>query len=322
MDVLKEAGLVLDRELAAITWTRENLGAGFVAAVETLFGCRGKVVVSGLGKSGLIGRKIAATLASTGTPAVFMHPAEGMHGDLGMIVRGDVAVLLSNSGETEEIVRLVPSVRRIDVPIVALTCRPDSTLARHATQVLLVGGDGDTGPDGLVPTSSTTAMLAVGDALAVVLLKMRGFDREDFARLHPGGSLGRKLLLQVDDIMHAGEAVPIVELQAGMKEAIIEMTGKGLGAVCVVDAAGVLAGIVTDGDLRRAIERFPNLLEKNAAEIMTREPVTIRAGTLAAEAVRLMEERPSQISVLPVVDERHRPRGLVRLHDLVKAGVA
>lgn len=322
MDVLKEAGQVLERELAAITWTRNNIGSAFVRAADTLFACRGKVVVSGVGKSGLIGRKIAATLAGTGTPAVFMHPSEGMHGDLGMIVRGDVAVLLSNSGETEEIVRLVPCVRRIDVPIVAVTCREGSTLARHATQVLLVGGDGSGAAEALVPTASTTAMLALGDALAVVLLKKRGFNREDFARLHPGGSLGRKLLLRVDDVMHTGQGNPVVGIKATMKEAIIEMTGKGLGAVCVVDGVGVLVGIITDGDLRRAIEKYPNLLDKGAAEIMTRSPVTVSLGTLAAEAVRLMEDRPSQISVLPVVDEQHRPRGLVRLHDLVRSGVA
>jgi len=322
VDILAEARRVLEIEADSIKEVGAKLGAAFEQAIELLLNCRGKVVISGLGKSGLVGRKIASTLASTGTPAVFLHPAEGVHGDLGVLARGDVAVLISNSGETEELVKIVSSIKRTGIKILALTGNPESTLARDADIFIDVGVSGEACPDNLAPTASTTALLSVGDALAVVLLKKRGFEREDFACLHPGGVIGKRLLLRVSDIMHIGEANPLVPDDANMQAAIVEMTGKGLGAVSVVDRAGVLSGVITDGDLRRALARHGgDLLEKPVIEVMTSEPVTIKGDRLAVEAVRLMEDRPSQISVLPVIDAERRAVGLLRLHDLLQAGV-
>ncbi len=322
MDILAEARKVLEIEATSIKEVCDKLGAAFEEAIELLFGCRGKVVISGLGKSGLVGRKIASTLASTGTPAVFLHPAEGAHGDLGVLARGDVAVLISNSGETEELVKIISSIKRVGIKIMALVGNPESTLARDADIFIDVGVSSEACPDNLVPTASTTALLSVGDALAVVLLKKRGFEKEDFACLHPGGAIGRRLLLRVSDIMHAGEANPQVADSAKMQAAIVEMTSKGLGAVSVVDEAGVLKGVITDGDLRRSLNHYGGgLLEKPVIEVMTCEPVTIKGDRLAVEAVQLMENRPSQISVLPVIDANRRVIGLLRLHDLLQAGV-
>jgi arabinose-5-phosphate isomerase len=322
VDILAEARKVLEIEATSIKEVCDKLGAAFEEAIELLFGCRGKVVISGLGKSGLVGRKIASTLASTGTPAVFLHPAEGAHGDLGVLARGDVAVLISNSGETEELVKIISSIKRIGIKVLALVGNPESTLARDSDIFIDVGVSSEACPDNLVPTASTTALLSVGDALAVVLLKKRGFDREDFACLHPGGSIGRRLLLRVSDIMHSGEANSLVTESANMQAAIVEMTSKGLGAVSVVDDTGVLVGVITDGDLRRALARHGGkLLEKPVIEVMTGDPVTITGDRLAVEAVQLMENRPSQISVLPVIDANRRAVGLLRLHDLLQEGV-
>jgi len=322
VDILAEARKVLEIEATSIKEVCDKLGAAFEEAIELLFGCRGKVVISGLGKSGLVGRKIASTLASTGTPAVFLHPAEGAHGDLGVLARGDVAVLISNSGETEELVKIISSIKRVGIKIMALVGNPESTLARDADIFIDVGVSSEACPDNLVPTASTTALLSVGDALAVVLLKKRGFEKEDFACLHPGGAIGRRLLLRVSDIMHTGEANPQVADSAKMQAAIVEMTSKGLGAVSVVDEAGVLKGVITDGDLRRSLNHYGGgLLEKPVIEVMTCEPVTIKGDRLAVEAVQLMENRPSQISVLPVIDANRRVIGLLRLHDLLQAGV-
>jgi len=323
VDVLDEARRVLAVEQAAIAHVAEKLDAAFGEAVDLLLACTGKVVVSGLGKSGLIGRKIAATLASTGTPAIFLHPSEGLHGDLGVLIRGDVAVLISNSGETEETVKIIPSIKRINIPIVALTGQPDSTLGRAANVVIDVGVPEEACPNVLVPTASTTALLAVGDALSVVLLEERGLSREDFATLHPGGTIGRRLLLTVGDIMHAGDTQPRARPETSMREAIVEMTTTGLGGLNVVDGAGHLVGILTDGDLRRALaQHMSTLLERTVCELMTRDPITIGPEALGVDAIRKMEDRPSQISVLPVVDGDGLALGLVRLHDLVRAGIA
>ncbi len=322
MDILEEARRVLDIEADAIHQVKAKLGQSFIDAVDLICHCKGKVVVSGLGKSGLIGRKIAATLASTGTPAIFMHPAEGVHGDLGILMRGDIVILISKSGETEEIIRIIKSIKRIGVHIIAITGNPESTLGHCADIVIDISVEKEACPNNLAPTASTTALLAIGDALAVVMLKKRSFTRDDFAQLHPSGSLGRRLLLRVEDIMHSGEASAVVEENASMKEAIIEMTSKRLGAVCVVDIDGRLRGIITDGDLRRAIEKYEGkLFTCQVKRIMTANPVSICIGSLAIDAIGLMENRKNQISQLPIIDASFNLKGLLRLHDLFQARI-
>jgi arabinose-5-phosphate isomerase len=312
----------MDIESDSILQIRDKLNSDFITAIALLENCQGKVIVSGLGKSGLVGRKIASTLASTGTPAIFLHPAEGAHGDLGVVMRGDVAMLISNSGETDETLEIIPSIKRIDVPILALCGRPESNLAKVSDVVIDVGVDREACPNNLAPTASTTALLALGDAFAIVLLKKRGFRKEDFAVLHTGGTIGKRLLLKVGDIQQHINDIPIVNVATKMENAIIEMTSKPMGAVCVVDDSGLLAGILTDGDLRRAIKRFHgNLFTVPVSEVMTCNPTTIHEDCLAVKATQLMEDRPSQISVLPVISKDKRPVGLVRIHDLVRAGV-
>jgi arabinose-5-phosphate isomerase len=282
-----------------------------------------RLVVTGMGKSGHIGNKIAATLASTGTPALFLHPAEGIHGDLGMVTKGDIVIALSNSGETEELSRMLPSLKRIGIRIIALTGNTESTLARNSDVVIDVGVKEEACPLGLAPTASTTATLAMGDALAVVLLDRRGFKEEDFACYHPGGALGKRLLLRVRDIMHTGDAIPKVSDTALVKDAIYEISSKKMGMTAVVDAAGKLQGVISDGDLRRWMERTEmsgeNLLSKQAREIMTRNPKVIGKDALAAEAVAVMEN--SSITCLLILDTGARPEGVIHLHDLLKAGV-
>ena len=291
----------------------------FVDAVAALHGCRGRVIVTGMGKSGLIGRKIAATLASTGTPAYFLHPAEGVHGDLGMVAREDVVVALSNFGETDEVLALLPALKRLGIPLVLLTGAPASTLARQADIVIDVGVAEEACPMNLAPTSSTTAALAMGDALAMALLDLRGLRPEDYAALHPRGSLGWKSLFKVGDLMHTGEAIPVVSEQATMKEAIEEMTGKGFGITTVVDDGGRLVGILTDGDLRRQqLAHGTSLLERRAGECMTRDPKVIGAEELAARALALMEGR---ITSLVITDAAGRPAGVIRLHDILLAKI-
>jgi arabinose-5-phosphate isomerase len=274
-----------------------------------------------MGKSGIIGKKISSTLSSTGTPSFFVHPAEGLHGDLGIIVNDDVVILISNSGETEEILKIMPLLKKRGISIISLTGNPKSTLALHSDFTIDVGVEKEACPLNAAPTASTTSTLAMGDAFAVCLLSLKGFSEKDFAKLHPGGSLGKKFFLTVDDIMHSGDSNALIEGSAGVKEAIIEISKKGLGAVNVIDGAGVLKGIITDGDLRRAFEKDDNPLSLKAKDIMTKSPVTIRNGELALKAVHLMEDRPNQIMVLPVVDEKLKPVGLVRLHDVVKKGL-
>jgi arabinose-5-phosphate isomerase len=291
----------------------------FVDAVAALHRCRGRVIVTGMGKSGLIGRKIAATLASTGTPAYFLHPAEGVHGDLGMVAREDVVVALSNFGETDEVLALLPALKRLGIPLLLLTGAPTSTLARQADIVIDVGVTEEACPMNLAPTSSTTAALAMGDALAMALLDLRGLRPEDYAALHPRGSLGWKSLFKVGDLMHTGPAVPVVSEQATMKEAIEEMTGKGFGITTVVDERGRLVGVLTDGDLRRQqLAHGSTLLERRAGECMTRDPKVIGAEELATRALALMEGR---ITSLVITDTAGRPAGVIRLHDILLAKI-
>lgn len=316
---LDKAKEVFQIEAQAILKLGENLDQGFIQAVETILACKGRVVVTGMGKSGLIGRKIAATLASTGTPAFFLHPAEGIHGDLGMVTRQDVVIAISNSGETEEIVNILPVLKRIGSTVIALTGKKESTLAKNSEIFLSVGIEKEACPLGLAPTASTTATLAMGDALAIVLLEARNFRPEDFALFHPGGSLGRRLLLTVGDLMHGGEEIPLVQSGRKVKEALFEITAKKLGAVSVIDEKGYLLGIVTDGDIRRHLEQDEKLLEKEVSEIMTEGPKTIGSGRLAAQALKLMEDQ--SITVLPVVDDQQKIIGMIHLHNLLKAGI-
>ena len=291
----------------------------FVDAVTALHRCRGRVIVTGMGKSGLIGRKIAATLASTGTPAYFLHPAEGVHGDLGMVAREDVVVALSNFGETDEVLALLPALKRLGIPLLLLTGAPTSTLARQADIVIDVGVAEEACPMNLAPTSSTTAALAMGDALAMALLDLRGLRPEDYAALHPRGSLGWKSLFKVGDLMHTGPAIPVVSEQATMKEAIEEMTGKGFGITTVVDERGCLVGVLTDGDLRRQqLAHGSTLLERRAGECMTRDPKVIGADELATRALALMEGR---ITSLVITDAAGRPAGVIRPHDILLAKI-
>jgi arabinose-5-phosphate isomerase len=313
------AARVLRIEGDAVAALVERLDGRFARAVHLLHACGGRVVLTGMGKSGYIAQKIAATFSSTGTPALFLHPAEGVHGDLGMIVRGDVVVAISKSGETEELVSILPHIKRFNVPLVSLVGNLQSTLARESDVSLDVSVKEEACTLNPVPTASTTAAMAMGDALAVALLELRGFREEDFALLHPGGHLGRRLLLRVRDLMHTGEALPLVRDGATMREAILEISGKRLGITAVVDASGVLCGIVTDGDLRRALQKFPDLLTRRVADCMTPRPKTIPRDELAARAVQVMERY--SITSLLVVGEEGRPEGVLHLHDLLKAGV-
>lgn len=294
----------------------------FSSAVQIILDCQGRMIVSGMGKSGLIARKIAATLASTGTPAFFLHPAEAIHGDLGMVVADDIVIALSNSGETTEIVNILPALKRIGAKIIAMTGRANSTLGKNADVLLDVGVEKEACPLGLAPTASTTAALAMGDALAVALLSARNFKPEDFAVFHPGGALGRRLLLTVGDIMHQGAANPVVNEDGTVKQALFVMTECGLGATSVIDAAGRLLGLITDGDIRRSLERGYTFLDAGVAELMTSTPKTITKDKLAAYAMNLMEKnKPRPITVLPVVDSEYKAIGLLHLTDLLRQGV-
>ncbi|MDO9636054.1 MAG: KpsF/GutQ family sugar-phosphate isomerase [Thiobacillus sp.] len=317
--MLTLARQVLDIEADALRVMSSRLDTGFADAVALMLACTGRVVVSGMGKSGHVGGKIAATLASTGTPAFFMHPGEASHGDLGMIAPNDVVLALSNSGESSEIVCIVPLIKRRGAKLVAMTGNPDSTLAREADAHLNAGVDKEACPLNLAPTASTTAALALGDALAVALLDARGFSADDFARTHPGGSLGRRLLVHVRDIMQSGDALPQVPLDASLKSALFEITQKGLGMTAVVDAAGRVAGVFTDGDLRRALEHTLDLQQARVADLMTLNPKTIRADELAVAAVEKMETL--KINGLLVVDAHDTLVGALNMHALLKAGV-
>ncbi len=317
---IEEGKRVLAIEARAITNLIDRLDHRFTQAVDLLFHCQGKVVVSGMGKSGLIGTKIAATLASTGTPAFFLHPAEGIHGDLGMLARKDLLIAISNSGETDEVLKLLPSVKRLGVPVIALTGRPQSTLAKNSDVALDVSVSEEACPLGLAPTASTTATLALGDALAIALLQRRGFKEEDFAQFHPGGTLGRRLLLKVRDLMHQGEAIPRVPHTASLREAILEMTSKKLGMTTVTEADGRLRGVITDGDLRRFLERGIDWTSSRAGDVASKNPKTITPDDLAARGVQIMERH--SITALIVVDGKNQEVvGVLHLHDLLKSGV-
>jgi arabinose-5-phosphate isomerase len=304
---------VLEIESQAIRDLLPQLDAGFDRAVEMLRGCRGRVVCTGMGKSGLVLQKVAATLSSTGTPAIFLHPAEAIHGDVGMVVEGDVVLAASNSGTTEELLRLVETLRRLDIPLIAVTGKPASPLARLADVHLSVAIQQEACPLNLAPTASTTATLALGDALAMAVMESRGFTPEDFARLHPGGQLGKRLL-RVRQLMHAGDRLPAVGTGTPMREAIYEMSRKGLGITAVLDAERRLLGVISDGDLRRLLERDASLLEKTAGECMKLQPRTIGGDELASAALQRMEEH--RITALMVCDEGGRLEGVVHIHDL------
>jgi arabinose-5-phosphate isomerase len=311
---------VLATEADAIRALERRLGPAFVAAVELLFHCRGRVVVSGIGKSGHVARKLAATLASTGTPAFFVHAAEASHGDLGMIAPDDVVVMLSNSGETDELTLLTPHLKRQGARLIAITGNERSALAQAADVHLDAAVDSEAGPLGLAPTASTTAALALGDALALALLDARGFSAEDFARAHPGGALGRRLLTHVSDVMRTGRDLPVVSVDAMLAEAIVEMSGKGMGMTAIVDRDGTVAGIFTDGDLRRLLERGADISGRRVADVMTRTPRTIAADALAIDCVERMETAPN-VTQLLVTDARGALVGALHLHDLFRARV-
>ena len=317
--LLALARQVLAIEADALRRLSDRLDGGFTDAVNLMLACRGRVVVSGMGKSGHVGGKIAATLASTGTPAFFMHPGEASHGDLGMIAHDDVVLALSNSGESSELVSIVPLIKRRGAKLVALTGNPRSTLARESDAHLNAAVDKEACPLNLAPTASTTAALALGDALAVALLDARGFSADDFARTHPGGSLGRRLLVHVRDIMHTGDALPRISRDAPLKAALLEMTQKALGMTAVIDDAGKVAGVFTDGDLRRALEHELDLHQARASDLMTKHPKTIGPDELAVAAVEKMETL--KINGLLVVDPDNALVGALNMHDLLKAGV-
>ena len=310
---------VLRLEAEAILGLIPKLDERFDRAVELLRGCRGRVIVTGMGKSGLIGRKIAATLASTGTPAYFLHPAEGVHGDVGMVARGDVVLALSNSGETDEVLAILPPLKRLGVPIVLLTGNPSSTLARQAEVVIDVSAAEEACPMNLAPTSSTTAALAAGDALAMALLELRGLKPEDYAALHPRGTLGWRALFRVRDLMHTGDAVPVVLETTPLRDAIGEMTRKRLGMTTVVDGGSRLIGVITDGDLRRLHLREASISGLSAGAVATREPKTILADELAAKALEVMESW--MITSLVIVDDVGRPSGIIHMHDILRAKI-
>lgn len=320
--IIEQAKQVLAIEAAAIESLIPRINGQFSAAVNMILTCSGRVIVTGIGKSGLIGKKIAATLSSTGTPAFFLHPAEGIHGDLGMVTADDIVIALSYSGETIEVVGILPIMRRIGAKIIALTGREKSTLADNADVFLDVGVEKEACPLGLAPTASTTATLAMGDALAVALLSMRQFTPEDFALFHPGGSLGRKLLLTVENVMHSGDDNPIIAAGKSVKEALFIITDKGLGATSVVDSEGRLEGIITDGDIRRGLEKGYDFLNKPVEALMTKTPRTITKDKLAAQALNIMEKnKPRPITVIPVVDEAFRVIGIIHITDLLRQGV-
>jgi len=316
---LRLAAKTLDIEAQAVLGLKARQGEGFTQAVQAMLHCTGRVVVMGMGKSGHVGRKIAATLASTGTPAMFVHPAEASHGDLGMVTRGDIVLMISNSGEVDEVVSILPAVKRVGVTLVGMTGRADSTLAQHADIVLDTAVDQEACPLNLAPTASTTAQMALGDALAVALLDARGFREEDFARSHPGGSLGRKLLTLVRDLMRAGDELPLVRADTGFSDMMRAMSGKGLGAAIVVDEAMRVQGIFTDGDLRRWLEQGRDLRGSTAGELMHPSPRSVRPDVLAVEAAQVMEE--ARITLVLVTDAHARLVGAINSNDLMRAKV-
>lgn len=319
-ETIEQAKNILRIEARAVEALIDRIDESFIKSIDIMYSCCGKVIVTGMGKSGLIGKKIAATLASTGTPAFFLNPAEGSHGDIGMITRDDVVLAISNSGETEEIVTILPTLKRLDLKIIAMTGKHESALSRASDVTLDVSVKEEACPMGLAPTASTTAALAMGDALAITLLNKRGFTEDDFAIIHPGGNLGRRLLLTVKDLMHTGDAVPSVKLDNLMREAIIEISSKRLGITTVVDDDSMLMGIITDGDLRRGLEKWgEDFFSLRAGDVMTHRPKVLSKNILAAKAVAVMEKY--SITVIVVADEKNNIDGIIHLHDLLKAGI-
>lgn len=319
MNFCKLGLAVIETEAQAVFELTQRMDQRFEEACQILLSCKGRIVVTGMGKSGHIGNKIAATFASTGSPAFFMHPGEASHGDLGMITSDDIVVAISNSGFTNELLVLLPLLKRLEVPLITLCGNPESTLAKAADVNLDLSIKQEACPLGLAPTTSTTVTLVMGDALAIALLQARGFSAEDFALSHPGGTLGKRLLLKIDDICHQDNELPIVHEDVTISEALIEVTAKKLGMTCVVNAQGLLVGIYTDGDIRRTLTNQYDLNSTRLKEVMTRNCRTIRQGLLAAEALALMQK--FSITALVVVDDHHRPTAVVHLHDLLRSGV-
>ena len=318
MNLLELAREVLTIEAEGVAHLVQKLDQSFIKAVDLVFRAPGRVILTGVGKSGIVARKLVATFNSTGTRALFLHPVEAMHGDLGMVSKDDVVLALSNSGETQELTILLPSLERLGSPLIAFTGRPNSTLGRASQVVIDTGVPREACPLGLAPTASTTAMLAMGDALAVALLTKRGFQASDFQRVHPGWSLGTRLSLAIREVMLTGDNIPLSRPEETMAQVVQEMGVKKLGTTLVVDLEGMLSGIITDGDLRRALEKFGQILDKPAQEIMTRQPYTVGPETLASQALELMEQKA--IMVLPVVDRQGKVTGIVHLHDLLGRG--
>lgn len=316
-DELQHARELLRDEAACLLKMADELGEEFSQAVAMMLRCEGRIVVTGIGKAGLVGRKISATLSSTGTPSFFLHPAEGVHGDLGMVTPDDVVLAFSNSGESGEVLALLPTLKILGTPLITITAKPESSPARNSDLVLPIPVEREACPLGLAPTTSTTAMLALGDALAIALLRAKKFTPENFALYHPGGALGRRLLLTVERLMHIDEENPLVAQDSTVKDAILVMTTRGnLGAASIVDDDGRLVGIVTDGDLRRLLKNYDQPLELKVRDVMTKNPKTIGKEKMAAEAMRVMEM--NEITVLPVVDAGNRPIGLIHLHDIIR----
>lgn len=320
-EILEAARKVLQIEADAVLALGARLDERFVKAVEMILACNGRVVVTGMGKSGLICQKMAATMASTGTPAIFLHPAEGVHGDLGILMKGDLVIAVSNSGETEEITRILPIIKRMGLPLITMSGNPTSTLSRAGDVFLDISIKEEACPLQLAPTASTTVTLAIGDALAVALLLQRGFREEDFALYHPGGALGKRLLLRVEDLMHDGEKVPVVHGQTLLKDALYMISSKKLGITGVVDDRGDLVGVFTDGDLRRTIEQGIEVLNRPICEVMNDKPKRILRTNLAAKALQRMEEHKITSLFVFVSEEDSQPVGIIHLHDLLKAGV-
>lgn len=317
-EIIKKAKEVIKKEANGLLLLQKRIGKNFVKAVEAIYNCKGKVIVSGIGKSGIIGRKIAATLSSTGTPAFPLHPTEGIHGDVGLVTKNDIVIAISKSGETEELFRLIPTLKRIGIFLISFTGNPTSSLAKQSDVVLDISVEEEACPYNFVPTSSTAVTLALGDALAVCLFYLKNFKPKDIAFFHPGGSIGKKLLTKVEDIMLTGSYVPKVSIEASMKESILEMTSKR-GITTVVDQKGKIKGVITDGDLRRLLEKRDDIFKLRAREVMTLNPRTIKKNELAIKAVKMM--KAYGITSMPVVNTTNHPIGIIHLHDLMRLGI-
>jgi arabinose-5-phosphate isomerase len=316
---IQKAKRVIRMEAEAVAALEERINGSFQKAIDIIFQCKGRVVVTGMGKSGIIARKMVATMNSTGTPSIFLHPSDAVHGDLGMVRNDDVVICISKSGDTQEIRQLLPMFKRIGVPIISMVGNMHSHLAVQSDVALDISVKEEACPLNLAPTTSTTVTLAMGDALAVTLLEKKNFTADDFAMFHPGGNLGKRLLLKIEELAITGDQTPVIGLHASLNEAILEMTSKRLGATCVIDAHGNLAGIITDGDLRRLLQKTTNVTDLTAEQVMSKNPKTIRKGTLASIALQEMEQ--FSITQLIIVDEERKPFGVVHLHDLVRAGL-